>query len=277
MDQIKQQYYHHENKNNTTLNSSTYDYYMDNICQFLKGVITKLVLSVSLLSLFFSLLHNFDFSISLPMKLVSHTLDKNCIFLLCNGLLVFLAKYSGFFTSSSSSSSSSKYVNNSSILNEYQYYSYKSTFEEDYPRHKMMMAMEADRDKVVVPLLEEEDHQESDQSSTRSGSSRSITHGEALENEQKHVEDEEATLIKPETTDHHLVEEEEEEEEDKLQGEEEAGWLLWEEIEEEAEEEEREGNGMLSTEELNKKFDDFIRKMKEELRIEAQGQQLVMV
>lgn len=42
------------------------------------------------------------------------------------------------------------------------------------------------------------------------------------------------------------------------------------------EEEEEEGNGMLSTEELNKKFDDFIRRMKEEIRIEAQ-KQLVMV
>ena len=42
------------------------------------------------------------------------------------------------------------------------------------------------------------------------------------------------------------------------------------------EEEEEEGNGILSTEELNKKFDDFIRRMKEGIRIEAQ-QQLVMV
>ncbi|KAJ0101695.1 hypothetical protein Patl1_03963 [Pistacia atlantica] len=48
------------------------------------------------------------------------------------------------------------------------------------------------------------------------------------------------------------------------------------EAEEEEEEEEREQNGMISTEELNKKFEDFIRKMKEELRIEAR-QQLVMV
>lgn len=38
----------------------------------------------------------------------------------------------------------------------------------------------------------------------------------------------------------------------------------------------REENACLSTEELNKKFDDFIRKMKEELRIEAR-QHLVMV
>lgn len=44
----------------------------------------------------------------------------------------------------------------------------------------------------------------------------------------------------------------------------------------EVEEEREEQNGMLSTEELNKKFEDFIRKMKEELRIEAK-QKLVMV
>lgn len=48
------------------------------------------------------------------------------------------------------------------------------------------------------------------------------------------------------------------------------------EEEDDEEEETRESMGMLSTEELNKKFDEFIRKMKEELRIEAQ-QQLIMV
>lgn len=43
-------------------------------------------------------------------------------------------------------------------------------------------------------------------------------------------------------------------------------------------EEDEDGNGMssTSTEELNKKFEDFIRRMKEELRIEAQ-RQLIMV
>ena len=53
-------------------------------------------------------------------------------------------------------------------------------------------------------------------------------------------------------------------------------FLIEERIEEDDEEEEEEGSGTLSTEELNKKFDDFIRRMKEEIRIEAQ-QQLVMV
>ncbi|XP_027062361.1 uncharacterized protein [Coffea arabica] len=57
----------------------------------------------------------------------------------------------------------------------------------------------------------------------------------------------------------------------------EAGGIhLGEEVQVEDEEEEKRGLEKLSTEELNKKFDDFIRKMKEELRIEAQ-QQLVVV
>lgn len=51
----------------------------------------------------------------------------------------------------------------------------------------------------------------------------------------------------------------------------------WSEVDfAEEEEEEEVGNQMISTEELNKKFDDFIRRMKEELRIEAQ-RQLIMV
>ncbi|QCE14644.1 hypothetical protein DEO72_LG11g1647 [Vigna unguiculata] len=44
--------------------------------------------------------------------------------------------------------------------------------------------------------------------------------------------------------------------------------LIEEGVEEEEENVEEESN-MLSTEELNKKFEDFIRKMKEDLRIEA--------
>ena len=81
-----------------------------------------------------------------------------------------------------------------------------------------------------------------------------------------------------------ISEEEEEEEETgsfvleekKEQNESVSEFLIEERIEEDDEEEEEEGSGTLSTEELNKKFDDFIRRMKEEIRIEAQ-QQLVMV
>ena len=45
---------------------------------------------------------------------------------------------------------------------------------------------------------------------------------------------------------------------------------------EEEEQEEEEAISKMSTEELNRKFDDFIRKMKEELRIEAQQQMIVV-
>lgn len=72
--------------------------------------------------------------------------------------------------------------------------------------------------------------------------------------------------------------EDEEEEEDK--GSEFDYFLIEESMEEEEEnveeEEEEEECCMLSTEELNRKVEDFIRKMKEDLRIEAQ-RQLVMV
>ncbi|KAB1203830.1 hypothetical protein CJ030_MR8G005076 [Morella rubra] len=69
--------------------------------QFLKKV-TQLLLSVSVFSFFMfhsSLLsffqsYNLYFSKYL-LQLFSHAIDKNCIFLLCNGLLVFLAKLSG--------------------------------------------------------------------------------------------------------------------------------------------------------------------------------------
>ncbi|KAF4362257.1 hypothetical protein F8388_008141, partial [Cannabis sativa] len=68
---------------------------------------------------------------------------------------------------------------------------------------------------------------------------------------------------------------EEEEETSLVQVQEKEEEFSWSEEDEDDEEEEELGNGKLSTEELNKKFDEFIRRMKEELRIEAQ-QHLIM-
>ncbi|XP_035549776.1 uncharacterized protein LOC118349443 [Juglans regia] len=76
--------------------------------QFLKKV-TQLVLPVSVFSFFFShsssfsFPQSFDFLSAFPLQLFGHTIDKNCIFLLCNGLLVLLAKYSGLIRSLSGS------------------------------------------------------------------------------------------------------------------------------------------------------------------------------
>ncbi|XP_031258937.1 troponin T, skeletal muscle-like [Pistacia vera] len=95
---------------------------------------------------------------------------------------------------------------------------------------------------------------------------------QAVKGESEEVEQEVAEETK------YVIEEEDHEEESNKEAEAEtqADFNFRQEAEEEEEEEEREQNGMISTEELNKKFEDFIRKMKEELRIEAR-QQLVMV
>ncbi|KAB2033055.1 hypothetical protein ES319_D05G422000v1 [Gossypium barbadense] len=81
--------------------------------------LTRLLLSVSIFSLFFShsLFHslNSTFHDTLAFKFLSHNIEKNFIFLLCNGLLVFLAKFSGLI------SSSSKHNNDHQSFKSYEY------------------------------------------------------------------------------------------------------------------------------------------------------------
>ncbi|GMJ15968.1 hypothetical protein like AT3G13130 [Hibiscus trionum] len=199
--------------------------------------LTQLLLSVSVFSLFFShsywlsLFHSFNstFHDTLAFKFFSHNIDKNFIFLLCNGLLVFLAKYSGLLSSLSKHNHSDDHQ------------SFKS-YELYVPQ------TEPTRLDPETPLLEKEVALE--------------TTAEALENSsvmEEEEEEENAGFV--------------EEDEDGLKG------SIEESESYEPEEEEEiimEENQVLSTEELNKKFDEFIRKMKEELRIEAR-QQLVMV
>ncbi|XP_039072299.1 uncharacterized protein LOC120219545 [Hibiscus syriacus] len=174
------------------------------------------LLSVPVVSLFlshpywFPFLYSFNSTLhdTLAFKLFSHSIDKNIVFLLCNGLLVFLVKYPGVTSSS------------------------KHDLSECVPRtHPTRLQPE-------TPLLEKEGALEN--SSVKEG--------------KQEEEEENAGFL-------------EEDKEDQLN---------WSIEEEEEKEELMEGNKALSTEELNKKFDEFIRKMKEELRIEAR-QQLVMV
>ncbi|WRX28388.1 hypothetical protein QQP08_020875 [Theobroma cacao] len=251
------------------------------LSQFMKShfhiKLTQLVLSVSVFSLFFShsywlsLLHSFNFNFhnTLPFQLFSHAIDKNCIFLLCNGLLVFLAKYSGLISSSSKHNLSDDQ-------------SFKSY--EDVPQSESIVL------EPKAPLLEKE---------VPLGSS-----DEALENsilmEGRQEEEEDAAAAEREIGNFTLEEEEKEEDAEKwdlmttAEKEGNAAFVQEEEVkgsevdffvqefgegenpEREDEAELVEGNRVLSTEELNKRFDEFIRKMKEELRIEAR-QQLVMV
>ncbi|XVF70874.1 hypothetical protein PTKIN_Ptkin11bG0197400 [Pterospermum kingtungense] len=228
--------------------------------------LTQLVLSVSVFSLFFShsywfsLVHSFTFNFhnTLPFQLFSHNIDKNCIFLLCNGLLVFLAKYSGLINSSSSKYNLSDHDQ-----------SFKS--HEDVPIAMEPKApLETDEAVKNIILMEAIQDEEPEPEAAAETETENFTMEEDEEEEED--EDQKWGWIKS-------VEEDEEEE---LQGshDDDIFAQYFEETEnydrEEEEEEEVEGNRVLSTEELNKKFDEFIRKMKEELRIEAR-QQLVMV
>ncbi|GMJ11557.1 hypothetical protein like AT3G13130 [Hibiscus trionum] len=158
------------------------------------GKLTHLLLSVSVCSLFFSYPYwlpllqsfNFNFHDSLPFQLFSHTLDKNCMFLVCNGLLILLVKNSGLIGSCSSST----------------YNDEDQSFQscEDVPRAEENTGFAAEDEVLFVADIGEGENYDRD---------------------------------------------------------------------EEEEEEFAEGNGILSTEELNKRVDEFIAKMKQELRVEA--------
>lgn len=153
------------------------------------------------------------------------------MFLLCNGLLVFLAKFSGLSSSSSQHSDLSD--------DRYNHRSFKT--------YTYISQTESTRLDTSTPLLDLE-KEENDGFVEEEAKGSSI--------DQPFVEDNEESET-------HEPEEEENIEES-------------ENYEPEEEEELMEGNNVLSTEEMNRRFDEFIRKMKEELRIEAQ-QQLVMV
>ncbi|XP_065638668.1 uncharacterized protein LOC136071380 [Quercus suber] len=187
----------------------------------------RLLLSVSALSILFSsfsllpfLLHSFhvhNISATLPMKLFGYTIDKNYMFLLCNGLLLFIVKNSGLVGNSHSQSGDNLYLNEEhGIKNGHR--------QQSVPELSENRALDLDESKIVVMEVEEEQV-------IANGSLSLITVVGGGENE----------LL--------TMQEEEEEEED--------------------------GFGLLSTEELNKRCDDFIRKVKEEIKLGAK--QLIVV
>jgi hypothetical protein len=233
------------------------------------------IISLSLLfsfffskSSFFSFLHSLNFYLStFPYQLFTHTIDKNCIFLLCNGLLVFLAKYSGLIKTLSLSNNN----NNPQDHDDHQscYYSKNNhnvySHHHDDQSHLMSSSSSSPTKEVLVVLetIKDDHHDHEDENVVIKEEVKTILEDHKNEeqesefpvsNNQKEEEEEETSLVQ--------VQEKEEE-------------FSWSEDEDDEEEEEL-GNGKLSTEELNKKFDEFIRRMKEELRIEAQ-QHLIMV
>ncbi|KAF5949570.1 hypothetical protein HYC85_011563 [Camellia sinensis] len=204
--------------------------------QFVKKV-AQLLLSVSLFSIFFSysschsfFLHSFKSHFStFSSHLLSYIMDKNCIFLICNGILVFLAKTSGFIRFSPTSNDPNGHL--SKKIGNGHGYGFQSAPE----FRQSLLEKEVSLGTTGLPLenvvvVEEEEY--------------SMEEEKDEENDEKEMD----------TIDFLINKEDEDEDADGDGDEEEHG---------------------LSIEELNKKFDEFIRRRKEEMRIGAQ--QLVMV
>ncbi|XP_041002900.1 uncharacterized protein LOC121248491 [Juglans microcarpa x Juglans regia] len=194
----------------------------------------RFLLSFSLLSVILShssllpfLLESFHVHVSpFPLKPFSYTIDKNYVFLLCNGLLVFIVKNSGLVG------------NNSSLWHD---------LDEEF-------------------VLKNGDSRPSEQELGLSENKASDGSKNALPEVEEEEERANGTLIALGEGENGLIlaMHDEDEEQDN-------GLVIIKE------EEEEEGNGLelLSTEELNKIFDDFIRKKKEEIKFG--GQQLIVV
>ncbi|CAJ1971503.1 unnamed protein product [Sphenostylis stenocarpa] len=199
-----------------------------------------------------------------PFQLFTHNVDKNCMFLLCNGLLVFV----GITKSLSGSRSDDK----------------PSTFIKDDGSPSQFSVIEANELMLEITETEEETSElvEQNTAAEKVIEAENCAEEEVQENIEKVIVVDEgqekgsSLVLKEEEKE---LDEETEQldvgdvEEDKRS---EIDHLLTEESMEEEEENVEEESSKLSTEELNKKFEDFIRRMKEDLRIEAQ-RQLVMI
>ncbi|PON38118.1 Transmembrane protein [Parasponia andersonii] len=208
----------------------------------------QVVLSVSLLSLFICYSHGVScfphsFSVYFSTRLFSlfaHTLERKYMFLICNGILAFLAK------ASVSSSYDSSYADGTTA-----------------PPSKLS----ADIASKAAVLVADDEDQVVDQSSD------GVDFIGDEEEEQQTTEDEEGVEKADEeqgknsqalssTTSSSTDDENGNEEEDR-----EISGCGVSSNKQEANDEE-----LISTDELNKKIEEFIRKMKEEIRIEAQRQ-----
>ncbi|CAK9166878.1 unnamed protein product [Ilex paraguariensis] len=242
---------------------------LQSLTQFMTSHISKkfsqLLLSISIFSLLFVysswysfLLPSIKFYVStFPVQLVSHTLHKNCIFLICNGILVFLVKTSGLVLSPSG------FDLNDLILN------------------KVGDGLQVSPEGIKESLLEKESLVETENAGSEENEEGGGGGGEhfieekreslnlIVEHEAQEAESESSLIVREAVDGGERKEEnitfyiEEEETEKEPLNESNAGGG-------------KEGNELLSTEELNKKFDDFIRRVKEEIRFKAQ-QPLVMV
>ncbi|PIN11399.1 hypothetical protein CDL12_15993 [Handroanthus impetiginosus] len=230
----------------------------------LKKVIPQLLLSVSIFSLIFSysslysssfsssslvyspgFKFHYNFSPKYSFPFLSHSaFNKNCLFLICNGLLVFLAKTSGLVRPPAEASTSDL-IND--ILQKSIGDGQQMPIDQKVPPEEISTAP-ADQPKEEEKSFE--------------GQEVSITIAES---------EEEGTEEKDEISDQSIsscwpfddVDDD-------------GGELRGQEVEEERDEQEEEKEE-LSTQELNQKFEDFIRRMKEEIMISDARQKEVML
>lgn len=189
----------------------------------------QILISVSACSLFlccycystgFSLFpHSFNvYFSSLLFSIFTHTLERKYMFLICNGILAFLAKYSSI--SHSSADCDGVDVDVDVNVNDGAYSAELSPMKEEVFEDEKTSTFEEEEEEKKECLL---------------------------------VEEKESQVLEP----NYDVEDDDGGEEEEIES---GGG----------------GEDLYSTEELNKKIEEFIRKMKEEIRIEAQ-QQLITV
>ncbi|XP_049412914.1 uncharacterized protein LOC125875895 [Solanum stenotomum] len=241
-----------------------YQNLLQNLAKFMEKF-TQLLASISLFSFlfsyyssyfssFFTYYYSLNFSFStFPFQLLNHAMDKNYVFLICNGIfLVLLAN-----TSSEEEKEEEEKEEDDGFLNGFQESkllplcigtraSYLETTKEEVHAQQREDEMSIQLSKShEVPLNVE----------------NSIMTIVEYEQDESTLEGEEGGIGGEECSRTYEVVEEDNYEENDFFTEEES---------------DDEPLNKLSNEELNKKFEEFIRKMKEEIRIEAR-QQLVLV
>lgn len=232
--------------------------------QPLKKMIPQLLLSVSIFSFVFSYssLYNtsssssstssfkFHFFSANYFQLLSRALNKNCLFLICNGLLVFLAKTSGFI------GPPSDYNNLNDVLQ-------KKSGLDQYPKETFILD-----EKYVDDEPKEEDVEGDTEESERAKEvSIFIAESEEEGRVEKDIADDDDDESTAESRSFWLFDDEDQQQ------------LYGQQVEEEQQEEEEDDDGEkveLSTQELNQKFEDFIRRMKEEIIINEARQKVVI-
>ncbi|KAL1811426.1 hypothetical protein ACET3Z_021491 [Daucus carota] len=254
---------------------------------------TKLLLSVSVFSLLLSyssslypiFIHSFKSNSLFPhnfLVLFTHILDKNFTFLICNGILVFLAKTSGLLRSRSGIDHRRRIKSIDTVSIQMHHPATGTSLEELENYHNQEVADVAEYSYVSPDSSLKDVPAAAGWGSTNhdedlfSEEGKNVNGGERGEAKEGEVEEtgflstELGRGAEEDHTDYPFTNDQNTEID--------SGGSFFSFKKEDADENcQLESSGLVSTEELNKKFDEFIRKMKERLATEEAGQKLIMV